>query len=199
MSTRPSFETPNSQAGGISILVALMLLVLLTIATLGMNRNAMRDIVSTGFVRQGAAATSTANSGVEWALYWMATTNSAGATASAKAMLATQTMLLVTPTLWGQPRDIITGGAYVTGGTLQPDLQWNNGTGVQGYTVGVTYMGHLAPSDTSQSVGSTGYAPATGTNNQGDNFWAIRSDAKVNQGQVSFTQAQEAWISNPIQ
>jgi hypothetical protein len=203
MSTRTSLEPRDPQAGGISILVALMLLVLLTIATLGMNRNAMRDIVSSGFSRQGANAASTANSGIEWALYWMTGTNGTSCTASAKAMLATQTTLLQNSKYWGQPMDIITGTAYSPGGTLQGDLKWSNqngtGSAVQGFTIGVTYMGHLPPTNTSQGVSQGQYDPATGTNNQGDYFWAVRSDAQVIQGPVTFTQAQEAWISNPVQ
>ena len=202
MPTRNPDPARSPQTGGITILVALMLLVLLTIATLGMSKNAVRDIVASGFSRQTASTRNVADSGIEWAVYWMDWQNAPNATNTAARLVATEVSLLQNPTLAGVPTDIFTGAQpYVPGGTLQPDLQWTNPVGaVEGFTMGLTYMGKLPVTDISQGNGAGAFSPASGaTNKQAPDLWAVRSDAQVVQGPVTFTHAQEAWVSTPAQ
>jgi hypothetical protein len=202
MAIRVPADPHDPQTGGITILVALMLLVLLTVAALGMSKNAVRDIVSTGFTRQAAMTRSVAESGVEWTIYWMDWQNAPTGTNSAAALSKVQTLLLQNDAMAGVSTDIITGAQpYVPGGTLQPDLQWLSPTGtVEGFTIGLTRMGKLPLSGMSQGVGSGAYAPATGqTVVQAPDLWAVRADAQVVQGPATFIHAQEAWISTPVQ
>jgi len=202
MPTRKPDPSRTAQTGGITILVALMLLVLLTIATLGMSKNAVREIVATGFSRQTASTRSVADSGIEWAVYWLDWQNAPNGTGSAAKLLATELSLLQNPALAGVPTDISTNTQpYVPGGALAADLQWTNPLGaVEGFTIGLTYMGKLPVTNMSQGNGAGSFAPASGTTNkQAPDLWAVRSDAQVVTGPVTFTHAQEAWVSTPAQ
>jgi hypothetical protein len=61
----------RNETGGITIMVALMLLVLLTVTAFSMSRNSMRELIVTGTLRQAADARNNADTGCEWALYWV--------------------------------------------------------------------------------------------------------------------------------
>jgi len=200
MPRRLSRRVYSSQDGAITILVALMLLVLLTIASLGMSRNSMREIVSSGFARQGAMARNTADSGVEWAIHWMDYKNSAMATDEAQKLNARKQQLLADPTLAGVAKDVVTGADYVPGGTVESGFSLPSSTGTtQGFTLGVTLMGKLAMVNTSQGVGAGDFKPAAGgLNRTAPDLWAIRSDAQVVQGGVTFVHAKEVWITTPV-
>ena len=194
----------DAQTGGITILVALLLLVLLTLSAVGMSRNSVRDIVASGFGRQAAMTREVSDSGIEWSIYWMTTQNANGAAGSALALAQAKTYLSKNPSLAGVSTDIFTlAQPYVPGGAVQPDLQWVSPTGaVEGYTVGLTKMGTLAPTGMSQGNGQGAYSTALGGggNTSGaPELWAVRTDAQVVQGPVTFIQAQEAWISTPVQ
>ena len=187
------------QTGGITILVALMMLVLLTIAAVGMSRNSFREVVSSGFARQGALARNAADSGVEWCLYWLDQQNSPAAAGSSLALVNEQETLLQNKLLAGQSFNIIGGSAYATGGTLKPDMEVPGPTGTTvGYTIGMTNMGKLPIAGMSQGSGAGAFAPAAGgAVNMAPDLWSIRSDAQVQQGGVTFVHSKEAWISNP--
>ena len=199
----PMQHDPRStQTGGITILVSLMLLVLLTIAALGMSRNSFREIVTSGFSRQGAMTRNVADSGIEWSIHWIDLENGKLATSGAALQLNTlKTTLLADETLAGVSKDISSGGDYTPGGTLQSDLKLPGPTGViQGFTLGLTRMGKLPVTDISQGSGSGAFTPASGGPlRQAPDLWAVRSDAQVQQGSVTFIHAKEAWISTPVQ
>ena len=200
--TIPRNTLSSSQAGGITILVSLMLLVLLTIAAVGMSRNSFREIVTSGFSRQGAMTRNVADSGIEWSIHWIDLENGKLATSGAALQLNTlKTTLLADETLAGIAKDISTGGDYTPGGTLQSDLKLPGPTGVtQGFTLGLTRMGKLPVTDISQGSGSGAFTPASGGPlRQAPDLWAVRSDAQVQQGSVTFIHAKEAWISTPVQ
>lgn len=202
MQNRIQRDLRSAQAGGITILVALMLLVLLTIAAVGMSRNSFREIVTSGFSRQGAMARNVADSGLEWSIHWIDLENGKSATAGASLQLASQkTRLLMDDTLSGVAKDITSGGNYSPGGSLQSDLKLSGPTGVtQGFTIGLTRMGKLPVTDLSQGSGSGAFTPASGGPLlQAPDLWAVRSDAQVQQGAVTFIHAKEAWISTPVQ
>jgi hypothetical protein len=200
MSDRRQRGQRHSQAGGITIIVALMLLVLLTVAAMAMSRNSLREIVTSGFTRQGAMARNVADSGVEWSIHWIDLANSQAATGTALKLNTLRTALLKDDTLAGRAKDIISGGDYSPGGTLQAALTLPGPTGVtQGYTIGLTRMGKLPIVNMSQGTGSGGFTPASGGPLLlAPDLWAIRSDAQVNQGSVTFIHAREVWVSTPV-
>lgn len=196
----------GTETGGITILVALMLLVLLTIAAVGMSRNSFREIVTTGFVRQGAMARNTADSGVEWAIHWIDLENGKVATGVAQQFTAVKAGLLQDPLLAGKAKDITSTSPaapsdYVPGSSLLPELTMAGPAGVtQGFTVGLTLMGKLPIANMSQGIGGGAFTPAAGGPlNQAPDLWAVRSDAQVIQGPTTFIHAKEVWISTPVQ
>jgi len=194
---------PDRETGAITIMVALLLLVLLTIAAVGMSRNSFREIVSSGFNRQGAMANNVAESGLDWSVYWLQNAPTA-ANPSAQNLVALKKTLGADDALQGLAKTITdtTGGtAYAVGGTVPTDLAWSGPTGgTEGYTIGLTRMGKLPVTGMSQGAGPGAFAPASGvsTNLLNPDLWAVRSDAQVTQGNVSFTHGKEAWISTPI-
>lgn len=200
-------DSRPAEAGGITIVVALMLLVLLTVAAVAMSRNSLRDIVTSGFTRQGAMARNVADSGIEWGIYWIDLENSKTATVTALKMANLTDGLLLDTTLSGKPRDVNSfvpgtssaSDTYSPGGTPPVDLMLPTPAGVaEGFTVGLTYMGKLPITMMSQGSGTNSFTPAAGTDNKNaPDLWAIRSDAQVNQGGMTFVHAREAWVSTP--
>jgi Tfp pilus assembly protein PilX len=195
---RPLPRSPQAQTGAITIMVALMLLVLLTLAAVGMSRNSFREVVNSAFVRQGSMTSSVADSGLEWALYWITEGNSDQAasdgTGAATKLVATMKTLAATPSLQGQAWDISTTSpattVYASGGSLpsgQTAPTAADPTGVtQGFTLGMTYMGTVNVAMNSNQQAAV-------------NLFSIRSDAQVQQNSVTFTHAKEAWFTSPIQ
>jgi Tfp pilus assembly protein PilX len=195
---------PSSrETGGITILVALMMLVLLTLAAVGMSRNSFREIVNSGFSRQGAMAREVSDSGLEWAMYWISLSNSPNAVGPAASLNNEINVLIQNPTQAGVAKDIISGSNYTPGGTLQAGMEVPGPAGTtQGFTIGLTAMGQPGIQGMSQGIGQGSYAPATagtgGTGNAAPYLWAVRSDAQVQQGNVTFIHGREAWISSPV-
>jgi type II secretory pathway pseudopilin PulG len=194
-----------SEAGGITIVVALMLLVLLTVAAVSMSRNSLRDIVTSGFTRQGAMARNVADSGIEWGIYWIDVENAktAGVTALKMANLANG--LLNNTTLSGVSKDITSPNPdapvnYTPGGVPPADLMLPTPAGVtEGFTLGLTNMGKLPITMMSQGSGTNAFTPAAGTENKNaPDLWAIRSDAQVSQGGMTFIHARDSWVSTPV-
>lgn len=199
----------QTETGGITILVSLMLLVLLTVAAVGMSRNSFREVVISGTSRQGSMSRNLADSGIEWSYFWV--TNTGGATAGTPLMFKTlKTTLLRDDSLAGRawsPRAIPTSPTSAeyspSSATLETDcsLPLPPGTSVtsQGFTIGLTRMGKLPLVDSSQGVNTGDFRPASGeVNKQAPNLWAVRSDAQVNYGSTTFIHAKEAWISEPV-
>lgn len=210
MSATKRTDPFHSQVGGITILVALMLLVLLTIAAVGMSRNSFREVVTSGFSRQGAMTRNVADSGIEWAIHWIHGENGTVATGNALQFTQLKNGLLVNDkVLSGRAKglnasDFNNPPDYTPGGALQPEFSLAGPSGVaQGFTLGLTLMGKLAQDYNSVTVGGQTYNPASGnTSGGGDtrpDLWAVRSDAQVVQGATTFIHAKEVWISTPIQ
>jgi hypothetical protein len=190
----------TAQAGGITIMVALMLLILLTIAAVGMSRNSFKEVVATGFMRQGAMAQNAADSGLEWSILWLADSNRPNATGSAKEMADLKLTLLQNSGMAGVAKDLHTGADYTAGAAMQDDLKLPGPTGyTQGFTLGLTSMGKMPITMTTQGTGPGAFSPASGAiNKAAPDLWGIRSDAQVIQGGVTFIHARELWASTPV-
>jgi len=187
------------EKGGITIMVTLVLLVLLTIAAIGMSKNSFKEIRDSGFRRQGAMARNIADSGIEWSIYWIGLDNYNTDDKNAQLFIKLKNSLAEDNNLSGVARDIFkpktdyykpgkNNGINVS--TLSPDY-------TQSFTIGLTRMGKMPVSNMSQGPG--GYTPAAGgVTPQAPDLWAIRSDARVKQGSLTFTHAKEAWIATPV-
>jgi hypothetical protein len=187
-------------------MVALMLLVLLTIAAVGMSRNSFQEIVNSGFARQAAMADSMANSGVEWSIYWMDENNQPGNGVDPMAQNLEQLKhtLATNPNLRGAPysvADSSAGTPYTGTGAANIFLPGPNGT-TNGYTIGLTSMGKWPVVNFSQGNGQGAFAPGSGSQQSlgpEPDLWAVRSDSQIVQGNVSFTHGVEAWFTTPVQ
>ena len=204
----PPTRTRPAETGGVTILVALMMLVFITITALGLSRNSFRQVVISGTARQGAMARNTADSGIEWSIYWMDYANSASAVNSAANLNAMKVALLQNNAISGTAYDIMSSATtpvvYVPGANTAvtlPAVTTTGGTAVtQAFTAGLTRMGKLPITDMSQGVGSGVFAPAQGGESlQAPDLWAIRTDAQVTVAGVTFVHAKETWITTPVQ
>jgi hypothetical protein len=197
--TRPR---SHPQAGGITIVVALLMLVLLTVVSLAMARNSLREVVIAGTAREGGLVRNAADSGIEWSVFWMDPANTSGAAGTALGLITLMTTLLQDDSLSGVPYDPVTQAVYDTSSppAAPSDLSFS-GTSA-GCAVALTHMGKLPITDTGQTAGG-GYAPASGaTSRAAPDLWALRSDAQYTVGTGSaasvFRSAREAWISTPV-
>ena len=196
----------DSQAGGITIIVTLMLLVLLTVAALGMSKNAMRELAISGTTRQGAMARNVADSGIEWAVYWLDAKNSPSATDTPLALATLKSKLAQDDTLAGRAYDPSTLALYPTSVLPTPPADTTIGslTGTtQGFTVALTRMGKLPIANMSQGTGPASFTPAQGIEvKQAPDLWALRSDSQITVGSgvfaAKFFHSKEAWISTPV-
>jgi hypothetical protein len=203
-------RTPKGQEGGVTILVALSLLALLTVAALGMSKNSFREIRTSGFLKQGAMARNVADSGLHWSIYWMDLADSADAAAqkliSLKSALAGDNALSgrlwnINAAVYRPGGPLSSDGVLVPGPSSSPDFR----TGLeadyeQGFTIGLMRMGKLPVTDMSQGSGAGAFAPAAGgAAAQAPDLWAIRSEAQVRPAGagITFTHAKEAWVSTP--
>lgn len=199
----------HSQSGGITILVALMLLVLLTIAAVGMSRNSFREVVSSGTSRQGAMVRNTADAGIEWSIYWLDLNNAQSAADSGLKLHALKNWLLLNEPNAGKAYDLDMGlfdpSDLPSPSSFAADQKLPNALGnLQGFTTALTRMGKLPITDMSQGITQGTFAPAQGgVNKQAPDLWAVRSDAQLQVGTgllaPVFVHSKEAWISTPVQ
>jgi len=187
MRSRPCEHIRNAQAGGITILVVLMLLVLLTITVFGLSKNAIRENIIAGTARQGLEVRNVADAGLEWGVFWLDPSNTA--TSSNPGALALQSeanTLLVDTTL---------AGAYqALPGSAKSDmvLQDVSGTDTQYFDMNLMSMGKLPVVMVSQNVIATNSPSAV----LYPDLWSERANAHyVQGGAVDFVHSKETWIS----
>lgn len=164
------------------MLVALMLLVLITVAAVGMSRNSLRQIVIAGTVRQGAEVMNTADAGLEWTMFWMYPPNavSGSPSASASALIAILNTLQTDPTLAGKPQVLSAAGSEM--------IYTNTNGATRQFGLQVTQMGQVKPPGF--SVQNVAFYPLA---------WSVRSDAQVNYpGGLTFQHSREMWATTPI-
>lgn len=65
---KPSFK--QSQQGGLTIVMALVLVAVLGAATFSLSRNVVRELSMSGTVVQGEKAASAADAGLDWVIVW---------------------------------------------------------------------------------------------------------------------------------
>jgi len=121
MHTRFPQVPRNSERGGITILVALVLLAVMSVAAFAFSRNTLRDAITSGYTGQGIKAGEAADAGLDWFMVWGHPNNQPSATTPARTLL-TQTMakmqverLPVYPTRsWDIAKDITSTDASTT-------------------------------------------------------------------------------------
>ena len=183
---RRSTSLKASQQGGITILVVLMLLVLLTVTAFGLSRNAIRENIISGTARQGMVVRNIADAGLELAVFWLDDAN--GASSGTPGAVALQTKvnnLLVNRTLAGEYQ-------HIPAGTANTDMIVNSSGDSQYFDMSLMSMGKLPVVMTSQNIIATN-SPSEALF---PDLWAARADAHYVQGSVvDFVHGKEAWIS----
>jgi hypothetical protein len=185
--TRRPILLQHSQAGGITILVVLLLLVLLTVTAFGLSRNSIRENIISGTARQGMVVRNVADAGLEWAVFWLDDANVADSTTpGATALQAKANNLLINPSLTG------TYQAIAAGTNADMFVQNVAGQDDEHFDMRLMSMGKLPVLMTSQNV----IASNTPSEALFPDLWAVRADAHyVQGGVVDFIHGKEAWVS----
>ena len=155
----------SAERGGITILVALMLLVFLTITAIGMSRNAFREVVISGTTRQGAMVRNVADSGVEYGILWIEPPSLRPGATGPAAQLQALTTYLQTNVLYGLAYNL-DQTAYTASNTATPpaELQVPPLSG-NGFNLALTAMGKM-PMVKGSSAAWTKDAAATAATRQ---------------------------------
>lgn len=171
----------HRERGGITIMVVLMLLVLLTIAAVSMSKNAVREVIIAGTSRQGAEVRSLADSGLEWSLYWMEPADPAGNRPAAAGLAQTYRDRVAeisgNPSLAGRLQPV--GGDLSLGTDRTAQLQ-------------LMYMGTVDPGATSSNPqASPGQVSITDLA-----CWSIRSEGRLAYTDgPTFLHRREVWLT----
>jgi hypothetical protein len=211
---RPAAGRDRAQAGGITILVALMMLVFLTLTAVGMCRNSFREVIISGTTRQGFEVRDAADSGMAWSIFWQDSQNQASATGTALNLTTLMASLRQNDTLSGIPFDPNINPAnpnanypYNPANPPKPPTDLTFPAPAPGSTLGLsvalTRMGKLPITDMSQGAGTGAFTPAAGSETkQAPDLWAVRSDAQLTVGsglgKTVFRHSKECWTSTPV-
>jgi len=182
----------DREAGGITILVALMLLVLITITSISMSKNALREAIITGVSRQGSQVRNIADAGLEWSIYWMTDDPNGlrpapGNTTGAYAVQSTKSTLVK-----AQQTGMTTGAITNDDMTLSA----SGVTPKQRFELFMTYMGNPRLKYTQADPHASSITAASPATVQ---LWSIRSDGYIDYGTSgpTFLHRREAWFTIP--
>ena len=195
----------STEKGGVTILVALMMLVFLTLVATGLSRNSFREVILSGTARQGSMARNASDSGVEWSIFWLDDFNSPSATLAALQLSQLKAWLLADSTKAGIPYNPLSGPNFSVYNIASPPAPPTDLTftvpmagATEGVSVALTCMGKMTTTDSSQGVGQGAFAPAAQSQpTSAPNIWAVRSDAQLKLGGTTFIHSKEAWITTP--
>ncbi len=185
----PAPETPQrdpAERGGITILVVLSLLVLLTIASLAMSKNAIRQGITAGTIRQAAQAQNMADAGIEWTVFWVAPDFSGNRAAPTGGALALQT---ARDTLQANANFGFAGSPISTA-----DMTVSSAGGItQSFDVAVTLMGQVTPPGGSPNPSRSSASALSAT---ALNLWGVRTNGYLAySGGPTFIHRREAWFT----
>lgn len=188
MSNTRKASIHQAQSGGITILVTLFLLVLLTISAFAMSKNSLREVIISGTTRQAADVRNMADTGLEWSMYWMADdwTNTRPTPALGTAAEALRSLKSTTdpdPTKTGLPQDLPVTAEMTLSSTPEA---------TRSYDLSLTTMGEIELQGTKTDATKTldTFNPAT------LRLWSVRSNARTAyaSGQT-YLHSREAWFT----
>ncbi len=194
MFTLPIRQVRAQEHGGITIMVALMLLVLLTVTAMSMSKNSLREIMVTGTMRQAVEVKSQADTGLDWSLYWIASGTGVPAPTTGQPG-ATRFVLLRDKLQEFKDKDYQKGRWYFVDTTAQKyqDL-YNSYISIERWNdLDVMYMGKIDMDPTAQNQEAR-----IVTQIQPDIFCVrARATAKFPNG-LTFKHTREVWTTIPI-
>lgn len=180
----------QAETGGVTILVALMLLALLTVTVIGMSRGAMRETMVLAASRQAADIREVADTGIEWSIMWLDPKSWPSEYEKGEGVcnpLVWEAMKFVNdPSLGGKVHDV---SSSATAKMLLPSRTGEPSGIDRTFGLQVSYMGRLPITDTSQM--DPRLFPL---------LWMLRSRGTISlpDGGMTFKHDREAWVSTPL-
>lgn len=177
------------EKGGITILVALMLLTLLTVTAIGMSRGSLRETMFLAAARQSHDIREVADSGVEWAIEWMDPKiwpDEFEKGASANPLVAKAMSVVKDETLMGTIMEV---SSAKSADRMVFPARTGDVSGIERkFDAQLSYMGRLPITDV--SVMDKRIYPL---------LWMVRARGQVTlPGGMKFRHDREAWISTPL-
>lgn len=166
------------QQGGLTILMALVLVAVMGAATFSLSRNAIRELSMAGTVIQGEKAGASADAGLDWVIIWgqggVSQTAFDAATPAGR-----ETSLLA-----GMKSILSSSTGYTPlnlAGSGQTTMSLNQTNTTQDFDIEVRFLGNLPPSRT--GGGSSDNSGAAGgtkvSSSSGDYFWRVLSTGRA--------------------
>jgi hypothetical protein len=183
MKPRPCPPPASRESGALTILAALALLALLTVAAFGMARNSLQEAFASASTRQGSMVANEADTGLDWACFWMVPANLD--TGGSAAIPGSQAFSQAIAALVADPAS---AGVATT---LAPVTTNVAATHTDSFTLDVTRMGKLEGTGNDQRLLSDWRL--------WPDVWSIRSTGTADYGGgLSYVHSREAWMSTPI-
>jgi Tfp pilus assembly protein PilX len=175
------------EQGGITIVVTLMLLVLLTITALGLSRNTFRQAVAAGTVRQANMVQNLADAGLEYSIFWVGPDPGNRPTPTGGALLLNNTRVTAkTDGSQGLPQPTVSHADM----TLYSDANTT-----QRFDVTVTYMGTVIPDNNQVLTQRSSTTAPTATDLD---LWGVMANGYLTYaGGVTFVHRRESWFTAP--
>lgn len=173
-------STRATQSGGITILVVLSMLVLMTVIAVGMSRNSLREVFIVGSSQQAAVVRQTADTGLEYSIVWMKADKVPTDTGAIK-FKEVQGLLVHNTESAGLSTPIAPVGAT--------DMQMPAPTGQsRSFTLKMMRMGKVEPDMVSGGVVDT---------RSWNDLWIVQSSGRTVLGATTFQHDKEVWVTTP--
>ena len=176
-----SRRSHHSQSGGITILVVLSMLVLLTVMAVGMSRNSLREVFIVGSSRQSAVVRQAADTGLEYAIVWMQD----GKTPTNAGAISFQA---VRDNFTSHPENVGVSAPVPLSGAADVQLPAPAGQS-RSFALKMLRVGKIQPDMTTSAVSS----------NLWNDVWVIQSSGTTVIGSTSFQHDKEVWRTTPDQ
>lgn len=186
----------SQQQGGLTIVMALVLVGVMGAATFSLSRNAIRELSMAGTIIQGNKAAAAADAGLDWVIIWgqggvkVSDFTAASPSASQKQLLSDMRTTLSSTS--GYPPTTILGK-----GVEAMSLNWGTATTDQNFDIEFRFLGALpagrqggGSSDNSGASGGTKVGGASG-----DYVWRVLSTGRAKPQDGQTYQAQRELIA----
>jgi len=191
-------RTPHHpESGGLTILMALVMLVVVTVAALGLSRSSLREVLITGNESTGRKAFEMADSGLDYVISWGSPYANTAATPTAAALQTRMGSLVDAIDLPGDAQTgfIDSSGtlrykmlASAVGGDMTPSTSTylQNSVVTPAFDLEVRYLGQVPL----QNTGSGGFIKSNRS------FWLVHTTGRANIGDTgqSFISQREALV-----
>ncbi len=196
MSETSASSRRTRQQGGLTIIMALVLVGVMGAATFSLSRNAIRELSMAGTIIQGNKAGASADAGLDWVIIWgqggVKFSDFTAATPSVSQTKMIQDMKDTLSSTTGYPATVILGS-----GKQAMSLNWGTATTDQNFDLEFRFLGALpagrqggGSSDNSGASGGTKVSGATG-----DYVWRVLSTGRATPNQGQTFQAQRELVA----